>query len=86
MQSFSQKEILIELMKETKEQSKLLARIDEQVQKTNGRVTKIEDVTVPGLVAEQTNQGKKLENIGVKLMAGASLAAMVVSGLINKVL
>lgn len=82
-QGFSEKEILIELMKETKVQSHILSTLVEktssielQTIKTNGRVTNLE--------GRANKIETKQENLGVKVAAGVTLLTMAVSAVISR--
>jgi len=80
-QDFSQKEILTKLWDEQQKQSQLLSRlpsIEEEVKKTNGRVT-AHDTRLNDLERKQ-------ENLGVKVAAGVFVATIIVSAFINRIL
>jgi hypothetical protein len=87
--TFTQKEILIELMKKVQEthdtllrhmahEESQLSEMIEHQKKTNGRVTRLED-EVDALAVKQ-------ENLGVKVAAGVLVASLVTAEIVRNLL
>lgn len=88
---FSQKEMLVRLMEKVDQthdtllaHGGALAEIQRQVTKTNGRVLKLEEETVPSLDSKIHNISTKQENLGVKVGAGVFVASTLFVFFLNK--
>jgi hypothetical protein len=60
-----------------------LEAIEAQAIRTNGRISKIEDVTIPQMDSKIDGLLIKQENLGVKVAAGVFVVSAVVSSLVS---